>query len=534
MIQKPTLLVLALFACGFAAHAEDGMILPLATGDPATRATLPCTLDQVLYTALKNNATLEIARLDPDIAETGIVEAKGVFDPTLSGSATIDGDHRTVTEVNTTAASIPTGFGAVADNLVALDRALNAYLGPREDIINTHASNTALGVQELFTTGTQISLQGNISGATSDLTEDAYDAGATLSIRQPLLRGFGRRIGTITIRQAQNQAAQSLQNFAATMLTTLRQTEVAYWDLVLAREVLGIREFGVTLAKEQYDRSDARYNVGKGLQADVLAARAELATRQADLSDAQADIHARTVSLLELIKPEGREAWAFDLEPEAAPGAEEEVLDENAAVDTALARRPELLQARLEIERQALDVRQRKNDLLPDLDVVASYGRRGEARTYGGSADGLGSSSLDNYSVGIEFQTSLSKRSEKARLQRARLNATQAERFLRRDEDSVAAEVRQAVIAARKRWERIAAVRQAVQAREEELEIERGRNLAGKTTTLDVLQVQRDLLQAQFDEANARIGYRQALATLYAAEGTLLDRRGIMVETEAD
>lgn len=533
MTQRCSILLLLLVFLGSAARADDA-VLPLASGDPAARVTLPCTLDQVLYTALKNNSTLEIARLDPDIAATGIMEAKGTFDPSLNASAVAQGDHRTSTIVESNSATIPTDFGDVADSLVALDRALDAYRGAQDTVINAHANDTTLGIQQLFTTGTQLSLQGNVSGSSTDLTDDAYDAGVTLSLRQPLLRGFGRRIGTITIRQARNRAEQSVHGFAATMLTTLRQTEVAYWDLVLAREILTIREFGVTLAQEQYDRSDARYTVGKGIEADVFAARAERATRQADLSDAQADIHARTVTLLELIKPEGRAAWGFDLEPEPAPEAIEEILDENAAVEIALVRRPELLQSRLEIERQALDVRLRKNEMLPDLDVVASYGRRGEARSFGASADGLGSSSLDNYSIGVEFQTSLTKRSEKARLQRARLNATQAERFLRRDEDSVSAEVRQAVIAARKRWERIGAVRQAVDARQQELEIERGRNLAGKTTTLDVLQVQRDLLQTQFDEATARIGYRQALATLYAAEGTLLDRRGIKLEMEED
>jgi outer membrane protein TolC len=44
---------------------------------------------------------------------------------------------------------------------------------------------------------------------------------------------------------------------------------------------------------------------------------------------------------------------------------------------------------------------------------------------------------------------------------------------------------------------------------------------------LDVLQVQRDYIQSQVDDATARVRYIEALTELYAAEGTLLERRGI-------
>jgi outer membrane protein len=527
-------LIISALACRAFGHEAPAPAAPLdlQQDTAATRVVLPCTLPQVLYTALKNNATLEIARLDPEIADTAITEARGAFDPSFNAAYTAQTDHSPQTVASTLSLTTPTGLGDVADALTQLDRLLNELQGPRESVIAAHTNDTSAGVQQLFTTGAVISLNGNVSGGSTDLTDEEYQAGVSVALRQPLLRGFGRRIGTITIRQARNQAQQSEQNLLATVLSTIRQAETAYWDLVLARELVKIRAFGVTLAQEQYDRSNARFTVGKGIEADVFAARAELATRQADFSDAQADIHARTISLLQLIKPEGNNAWRCDLDPGPAPGVSEVTLDEEGSVTTALDRRPELLQARLEIERQDLDVRLRKNELLPDLDVVASYGRRGEGGSFGGSTEGLGSSRLENYSVGIEFQTSLTKRSEKARLMRARLSADQAARLLRRDEDSVAGEVRQAVITARKRWQRIGANLQAVEARQQELEIERGRNMSGKTTTLDVLQVQRDLLQAQTDEATTRIGYLQALAALYAAEGTLLERHGIVFQAE--
>jgi outer membrane protein TolC len=49
-------------------------------------------------------------------------------------------------------------------------------------------------------------------------------------------------------------------------------------------------------------------------------------------------------------------------------------------------------------------------------------------------------------------------------------------------------------------------------------------------TNLDVLQVERDFIESQVDDATARVRYIQALTQLYAAEGTLLERRGISME----
>ena len=50
---------------------------------------------------------------------------------------------------------------------------------------------------------------------------------------------------------------------------------------------------------------------------------------------------------------------------------------------------------------------------------------------------------------------------------------------------------------------------------------------AGKSTGYAVLQVQRDLVSANLDEAQARTAYTNALISLYGRDGTLLQRRGV-------
>src|SRR4030067_40986 len=45
---------------------------------------LPLTLQDVVYLALLNNRDVKIERLNPEVAATGVSQARAVFDPSLS------------------------------------------------------------------------------------------------------------------------------------------------------------------------------------------------------------------------------------------------------------------------------------------------------------------------------------------------------------------------------------------------------------------------------------------------------------------
>lgn len=141
----------------------------------------------------------------------------------------------------------------------------------------------------------------------------------SIELRQPLLQGAGTFVNYIAIKQARNKAAQSVYSFRQTVLSVVQQTETAYWNLVLAHEVLAIREFAVTLAAEQLTRASDREYVGRAIESDVLSARAELASRTADLTDAQSDIRAQNIELIKLLNPADTTTWKIDFTPRDLP-----------------------------------------------------------------------------------------------------------------------------------------------------------------------------------------------------------------------
>ena len=59
------------------------------------------------------------------------------------------------------------------------------------------------------------------------------------------------------------------------------------------------------------------------------------------------------------------------------------------------------------------------------------------------------------------------------------------------------------------------------------VEAERERVQAGESPPLLVAQAERDLVAARIAEIEAQVAYRVALVSLYAAEGSLLPRRGV-------
>jgi outer membrane protein TolC len=345
------------------------------------------------------------------------------------------------------------------------------------------------------------------------------------------LRNAGLPVNLVALRQARNKAAQSKFVFQATVLDTVRQTELAYWELVLANEVLKIREFAVKLAEEQLKRNEDLLAVGKAIEGDVMAARAERASRMADLADAQAAIRTQTIGLVRLLNPAAARQWTLTFEPTDPPDAVQTPLDAGASEQLAVQYRPELAQARLDLANSDLDVLKAKNGLLPEVDLVSSYGKTaGSTGASGTTSSGTGGGGSESYQVGIQLQTPLFYRAERARRQRAVLTRDQAERSVANLEQSIGAGVRQAAVEVERQWERTGATEEAMKNRTEQLRVAQGRYEVGKTTNLDLLLVQRDVIQTRVDGVTARAKYIEALTSLYAAEGTLLERRGISLE----
>jgi outer membrane protein TolC len=519
---------------------------PVQLPDPAPAAqSLPINRDTAILTAILNNRSAEVARFGPKIGETLEPEARAEFDPTLFGNLLYGHDERnTATASGSSGGSgIGTGSGGTGgvsdcvqqtiDIVTQIRNIVAAVEGTPKTVVKTDTLLGTVGVGEHLPTGADISLSGSAGTADTNATDRQGVDGWALSAAQPLLRGAGTGVNLVALRQARNRAAQSEYVFRQRMLELVRQTETAYWGLALAEKLLAIRRFGVTLAEEQLQRTEDLFEAEKIIQGDVMAARAERASRMADLADAQASLRSQGLAMVQLLNPSAVPRWNLDFAATDPIDMGQTALDADASEKLALQYRPELAQARLDQANAGLDVQRARNGVLPRLDLVGSYGS-GNTSNLGAlaSAATSGTYLADSTSlrVGVQFEQPIMNRAENARLRRARLAEQQLGWSVSALEQNLAREVRQAIVDVDRQWQRIQATSEAVEARTEQLRVAQGRFEAGKTTNLDLLIVQRDFLQSEVDEATARIRHIQALTVLYAAEGTLLERRGISLE----
>lgn len=516
---------------------SDEVKLPL----PAEEAkVLDLSRDGAITTALSNNLSLEVAQYGPPIAATFVREARSAFDPMLTGTVSRGQDISQmggITGVMLSSFSGSSSFPSLSSmaNATPEEAAVGILSGltalaatPKiEPFLKSDYADATATVANFLPTGTQVFLTGDANWSRTNYTEDEYKGTWSAGVTQALLRGAGPAVNLVALRQAKNQAARSQHVLRGNVLDTVSQVERQYWNLVLAQELIKIRQFGVQIAEEQYKVSEDLAEVGRIANGVLMSAKAEVATRRADLVDAQAQLRQQTLEMVRLLNPEVMTPENVAFKTVDPPEVVEVEVHPDQSAQLAEMYRPELAQARLDLANQDLEVVRTKNGLLPRLDAFAAYGRSSLGDSWSGAREFLDDDQFDNYRFGVQFEVPILNRAERARYTRAKLGREQAETAIANLQQMLDTQVHQTAIEVERQWQRIDATKEAVAASEEAMRVQQDRYSVGLSTNLDVLQVQRDLILAQVNEITARVSYIQALVGLYAAEGTLLERRGV-------
>ncbi len=473
------------------------------------------TRDGAILTALRNNQTLDVVRFGPRLAAQGVPEARGRFDPSLMGTTSY-GKQRDqlggVQQFTFGAAGVP-GAGEDAGALELLTQlpgsdprtAASGILGflaqqagqpPREVDLEREITSGALGffseqlapgrpdyletemtmgnlrLSNYFPTGTSVFLSGGLTRTESNFIPTEYDGDWSVGINQALLRGRGTDVNLVDLRKAQHEVTKSAFELEEFLLEFISRVEQAYWGLALAQEVLAIREFAVELADEQLQRAKDLVEVGRAVEGAVLSARAEKASREAELHRARGEVRNATIGLLRLMNAPEETGWEWTLKPEDKPEVQRVDVDRLESEQLAQHYRPDLRQLMLDSEIRDLDVLAARNAMLPELDLFAEYGLTSLGDDLGGGFRHLGETRYYDYNVGFEFNVPLLSRAERARHRRAELASQQTMRRLVDEGQQARTEVRQALNDVQAEWQSIEASELAVESREEELQIE--------------------------------------------------------------
>ena len=358
-----------------------------------------------------------------------------------------------------------------------------------------------------------------------------YNSGLTASITQPLLRGF--RIDNTRAALQTNRITQQNDEIAvqSTMGTTIANTRNAYWDLVFAIQAVEAAQNSLDISNKLVQDNQARVEIGTLAPIDITSAQAEAANRRLTLVQAQATVRTAELALKRLIVSGTDDPmWTSSINPVDRPAATPEPLNVDAAVARALKERTDVQQSLNNLKISDINLRNQVEATRPQLDLVANYGLSGVGGTqfernnalggavvrtipsgYLDALSTLGRFDLPAWTLQVNFAVPLGQSAQEATVQRSRLALDQTQANLKALQLQIATDVANAALTVQSSLEAVQQSGTARQLAEQRLAAAQSKFEVGMAINYEVVQAQRDFLDAQNNELRALLNYRKAL-----------------------
>jgi outer membrane protein TolC len=489
LLTIPGLATAALVLCTAPVQADEGE---------------PLTLEAAVQRALAENYSIQVHSFSLPIAEAAVSEAKGRFDPRLVFRDTRSNDERPQRLDTDTGEPFPS------------------------TIYESDAQQVALEGELPFGLGYQLSGRTSNDRGSWDGYADNHSSFAGVSARLPLLRGFGPAATLTGIRVARTNRDISEWEFRAAVVDTITEVAYVYHELVLAHASLRSARRSRELAEQLHRENEKRFGVGSMSEYDVLSARARVAAREENILLAERYVSSVQLRLKRLISDE-RSTALLDGPLVLAPLPPPAEMRVDIASDIAVAHelRPDFRQALLARQRSVELYRRERNQLLPGLDLVGSYGYSGVGSDASSSRGQIRDRDHPSYSAGIVLSLPITSTSERARARSARLVRERAELQIRELEQSIVVRIGEAASEIETAWKRVLASRASRDLSQQTLDSEVKRLRAGPGSTFVVLQLQEILSNDEVREARAVADFRNALAEYDRQTGRTLARHRV-------
>lgn len=484
--------------------------------------TLMLTMDQAIRMALKQNKDILVEEKNVHSSIGDVLIQRGVFDPVLEF------------EVSYTDEEIPTASTFIESGSVASERF---------DLKGGISGKLPIG---LFYELMEVDInRTNTDSPLEDITP-SWTTTVSFTLGQELLRGFGTT-NLANLRVAGRNRDISGRQLEIIISETLVRVEAAYWRLVAAYKIVELAQTALDLAHDLERRNEIQVEVGVLPPVSVTQARSEVAARRVDFIQADNNLKRTEDELKNLLSiPLSVIISAID-EPQTLMIE----IEEGAAISTALVSRPEIAQSNLVFENTEELKGFYRNQMLPRLAVQGTLGFSGlggdentNRLVFGDGSitpisDDFNSSSdafrqvvqgdFPTWQVLATFSFPLFNSSARGEYRKAVADYERSLIERSRTIDTVNLDVKNSIRQVRNSQKQVDAGRVSVELAREVLRNEEERLRVGIGTTRDVLEAQRDAVDARLAEITAITEYNIALAEFERAKGTDLDHWGIDV-----
>lgn len=324
------------------------------------------------------------------------------------------------------------------------------------------------------------SIDGVVSGGRRAQTTLPSTVG--LQVTQNLFNGFRTANST---RQAESQVLGAREGLRNAEASTLYSGAQAYMNVLRDTAILDLQRNNRDVLEEQLSQTNVRFRVGEVTRTDVAQAESRLALARSQVSAAESSLQTSIATFRQVIGVEPRNLASGSPVDRLVPRTL------TAAVQVGLEEHPAIVSALHAADAAEHQVKIVEGELAPTLNVVGSVGQAWDQTLPGDrytSASIVGQLSVPIYAGGGEVYARVRQAKETAGQRRIEAEAT-------RDQ------VRAGIVSA---WGSLEAAKASILAAQAQVEAARialigvrEESRVGQRTTLDILNQQQELLNAQ-------------------------------------
>ena len=492
---------------GAEVHAQAGRPEAVSTKSVTTALTLKEFVAQLR----KENQSIASKRTAQEIAATGIPRARAAYDTVATVAAT-----RSLSRQKST-----------YEEILSRDQPTSEYTRDGNDY--------SVGLSQLLPTGATIEAKTSLSRFITSVDQvdperpsgvDNNRGTVGLSFTQPLLKDFGPTATNARIRVAEIESKGALASSLEVESNVVVEGILGYLDLIVAQQRVTAAQERIRNGERLLAEAQALARQGRLAEADVWEVESALDRYRSAFSESEHARYERANKLATMVMRVNKEPAAQLRAVDSLPGTFPTAPSLETALQVAMDRREDLRRAKLDLEREGVQLAYAKNQRLPRLDLVATYGINGLEYS---ASRAMGYSRMEDYpnwTLGLQLTFPLENRQAKADFSAASLRQKDALLALKALEVGITNDVdtslklRQSALE-RWGWWQASATREV-----RHVTVEREKFRAGRSDIREVLLREERLINAQLAAIEQQASVVKAEALLQASQGVLLEQYG--------
>jgi outer membrane protein TolC len=513
-------LLLPLF-CAVFSYAQDKMPMDININNEngteekkldnnVGKTTLGIGLDELISVVVQQNAKMKYEELNNKIIREDINYEKGNFESEFFVNVAREHTNK--------------------QNSIQESIARDNQSTYREDV-----SSTDMGIRGTNIYGTQWSAFSKTYSTESSLIDESnsgidkeYNNALYLQVTQPILKGFGSKIGQTNINLAVLEDSLSKEEYKKKMMSLVEEIVVSYWKLYGSNEIYKTWKETIKIISEQKEDIQRKVRAGNMASINLLQIESALSSSKVELYSSLDMLEKEKNNILSLLN-------TSSLENNIILQATDKPLVENIkipnledAISLSFKNFPEFNIILNKIEQSKLRTNYASDQMLPSLDLVGKINNDNLDKNLNGALSEAGSDDYVSWYAGFNFsipiggnlKASSELTKQKIKLQQVKLEENNLKNVLTNELELKIKNLTRNKVS-------LVELEKILKIKNEISEIYTLQLKYGKTDAKELMDIYADAVLAKRKYLKGIIDIKVSEAILYKAMGTLLEKHQI-------